>query len=452
MIDFYCSVPLLNIEWDNGENTEDIVVRDSGIYVVEFIGVNNCINYDSIRVNKFTDLPQDIKVQDTVYIGCNGPNVKLIPEVNEPISSFTWFGGVNNDTFHIEQPTVSHAGDYYLSVTNIYGCSNTFGPTKVIEDFNAPEINFIDPIPEFKCGDESLQLSFTSDMVIQSVIWTGPGGFESNDISPYIYYGGVYNVTVIGENNCIGNASVNVVYNVDVPDVSITTDTIDCDDKTLDISVSYTGNYSVSWIDPIGNNYSGNSIVTTIPGFYNLEVFDIDNNCKSNFLVYAPQDVRPLDLQIKADTNVIDCNFEELVLTYNSAVDLSSVHWYGDNFSSYGDTIVIDNAGIYYVEAIGVNNCTDLDSIVIFEGQKLELQNDTFYLTCQQTNINLDLNLTGGGYIYNWSGPNGFNSTLATPNVSQEGIYIVNVSNGECSATAEMKVVMDTISPEINIV
>jgi hypothetical protein len=69
---------------------------------------------------------------------------------------------------------------------------------------------------------------------------------------------------------------------------------------------------------------------------------------------------------------------------------------------------------------------------------------------CEGTALNLSITTTGGGnlIIYKWTGPNGFTSSIQNPfvnNISATagGVYKVNVSDGGCSASATINVIIN---------
>src|SRR5690606_27375209 len=59
---------------------------------------------------------------------------------------------------------------------------------------------------------------------------------------------------------------------------------------------------------------------------------------------------------------------------------------------------------------------------------------------------------TGSGVLYEWSGPNGFESNEQNPEVTDPGVYTLTVSTAAlCPAQASVEVIMDFNPPEISV-
>lgn len=70
-------------------------------------------------------------------------------------------------------------------------------------------------------------------------------------------------------------------------------------------------------------------------------------------------------------------------------------------------------------------------------------------ITCAMPTVTLDV-VTNISVTYQWSGPNGFTSTIRNPQVTVNGVYSVNVTSGGASATSSVTVGQDIAKPDVS--
>lgn len=443
---------LISITWTpSGQSSKNIFVLDSGVYKVHYVAINGCENTDSVKVLKLKDKPANVDIEDTLKIDCEQISVSLSPKTIDSNYQYYWYGGPNIDTFKLYNPTVTDAGDYFLHVTNQYGCTNTFGPVKVILDNKKPDITFL-PLPDFilSCGETAMTLNYSSTIQIDSSIWTGPGKYFSTLSAPVIEVGGRYYLTTIGHNKCISVDTIDIEYDNDVPQFNILNDTIDCIDNTLNLTAIYSSNYSFTWKDENSAIYTGNTISSTVAGYYFITVTDNTNNCSNVFLHYAPSNTNPVNVHITPSSPMLDCNHTSVQLSFTSDVKPKQVKWYDANNILINDPLNIIVPGKYFCYVLGENYCEDTDSIDILSGNFLTLEQDTLYLTCKDQSINLLLPGIDPNYSYSWIGPN-LNSNISSPIVNTPGEYLVTVTGGNCTSSTVITVLEDKIPPQIDI-
>ncbi len=113
--------------------------------------------------------------------------------------TFSWTGP-NSFTSNEQNPTVTVAGTYVLTVTGANGCTST--AQAVVELDNA--------VPGAQAGGGTLTCTTLSVQLSGSgngtFSWTGPNSFTSNAQNPTVTVAGTYMLTVTGANGCTSTA------------------------------------------------------------------------------------------------------------------------------------------------------------------------------------------------------------------------------------------------------
>ena len=109
--------------------------------------------------------------------------------------SFSWTGP-NNFTSLDQNPTVSVAGTYVLTVTGANGCTSV----------DNAEVDQDDDVPGAQATGGTLTCTTTSIMLTGSgngaFSWTGPNNFTSQEQNPTVSVAGTYVLPVTGSNGC----------------------------------------------------------------------------------------------------------------------------------------------------------------------------------------------------------------------------------------------------------
>ncbi|HYF30625.1 MAG TPA: M43 family zinc metalloprotease [Chitinophagaceae bacterium] len=138
--------------WNTGETTQQIIVKNKGIYHVMATAPNGCISKDSLEVMDIYALPvvslgkDTIICQDNFYIFDAG----IFP-------AYIWHDGSTSRTFTASQP-----GKYWVQVASTNGCMGS--DTAEILRIAAPPQNFLDTAAEF-CPHEKTTLTAKGSFV-----------------------------------------------------------------------------------------------------------------------------------------------------------------------------------------------------------------------------------------------------------------------------------------------
>lgn len=199
---------------DNVTTTQTIDVSTTGVYTVQTVDQNGCEATSAPFVVNVVSLP-------SVPLYTNGPldiceGEDLLISTNPGYASYTWTGS-NSTTY---DATVDSTGSYFVHVIDQNGCENTSIVLDVTSHPNPqPSISILEGTATFCEGQDTLVLDAGAGY--QSYEWSNGDTTQTITVSE----SGNYTVSVIDNNGCGANISaspINVVVNVpQVPFISI---------------------------------------------------------------------------------------------------------------------------------------------------------------------------------------------------------------------------------------
>lgn len=362
-----------------------------------------------------------------------------------------------------------------IKVTLSSGCvSNVVGPFTLSNPAApaTPTVGSNGPI----CNNSNLDLTATTTTTgAVTYAWTGPNGFTSSTQNPSITNAGLnaagtYSVLAT-LNGCVSAAgSIAVVVNA-VPVISSGSFTSPTTCATSTGSITLTGlmsntSYTVNYLyntnaqsANISSNASGQVIINNLPsGNYALITVTL-NNCSSDpvgpYVLVEPNP--PADPTLSNNGPI--CAGSNLNLTSSTTTTGVTYAWTGPNgFTSTLQNPTISGAtvaatGVYSL-VVSKNGCS---SNTIITGVTVNAIPTTPTASsnspvCAGSALNLTGNTTFTGFVtYNWTGPNGFTSTIQNPTIGSIGLanagnYSVSVESQGCSsANTSISVVVNPI-------
>ena len=177
-------------------------------YIVTVTDSNGCSSSDSTVISNLPYLTPEIS--GLLYL-CDGSNTVLTVESN--YSSYLWSDNSISDSI-----TVNSAGIYWVSVTDVYGCSGT--DSVVVSSVSSPDPSILGQ--SFVCPSGSVQLDAGENFT--SYLWST--GDTERIISATD--GGIYYVSVTDIYGCEGDTNFYLFYN-DGPIVVINTENENCE-------------------------------------------------------------------------------------------------------------------------------------------------------------------------------------------------------------------------------
>lgn len=408
---------------------------------------------DTVTVTIVPDLLVNINPQAPA-ICYGGSNAELFANVSGGVPPYTFIWNTGEITQGI---IITEGGTYFVEVNDQTGCHVAIDSVDVLQFINPIIADAGDNIVLCQDAANNIQLNGVVNGT-NTGLWTtdGTGAFTPNNSD--------LNATYIPSSDDINNGSVSLYLmstnngscpgDIDtltitftVFDAQITSDIINIschgeDDGSINLNNGFgTPIVSYDW----SNGESTSSIENLEAG--NYEVLLTDENGCSDTLGFEIVEPGPLVLtdttfSVFPSGHNISCygNNDGFINTF---VDGGTLPY---NFDwSNGETIQNISgliAGAYDVVIIDENGCEIAHSFELTEPDSLLLNTSLFEfpsghnISCFEANDgSLEVILSGGspGYLYNWTGPNGFTSNNQNLNSLEAGGYsLTAVDNNGC--------------------
>lgn len=413
---------------------------NSGVYTYSVTDANGCVGGTSTGVT--------VNPTPSITIGSNNP-VCLNNTINLSATggtSYSWSGPAAFTSI-AQNPTVSGAtsandGVYTVTVTAL-SCTNT---ASVNVSVLTPTTTASNNGPY--CAGSTIQLNTPG---ATSYTWSGPAAFASNAQNPTrpgstTPMSGNYTVLVnIGTCTAIATTSV-TVNALPVPTASNTGPY--CPGNTISLNGSAANTFTWSGPGAFSSNIQNPNIASATPsnsGVYSYSVTDA-NGCIGGTSTSVTVNPTPM----VSATGATVCENTSAQLNASGGVSYS---WNGPGFTSLLQNPVIlnatsANAGQYSVLITDANTCTNIAVTSIAVNPSAVPVISSNGPICAKAVLMLS---ASGGNQYNWTGPNGFVSTVQNPTIAttssvSSGVYFVNVSvNGGCGGTSSVNVVVNPL-------
>ncbi|MCE3281490.1 MAG: cell surface protein [Chitinophagaceae bacterium] len=330
------------------------------------------------------------------------------------------------------------------------------------------------------CSGQTINLTGNSTTAGATFSWTGPNGFTSNAQNPTISNGipanaGVYTlITTAGGCPSPATNTTVVVNTAPVIGGGSGTNPTSCASATgfitltgLANNTTYTANYTFNGnpATPVSltSNGSGEVVIPNLAaGVYDNITVTL-GTCPSNAFgpVTLADPTAPNTPTVGSNSPI--CAGNTLTLNANTtSPGVATYTWSGPNgFTSNTQNPSISNAttaatGTYNV-TVTIANCTSAAgtvSVVVNTTPVAPTAGNNGPL-CTSATLNLVANTSTAGVTYAWTGPNGFNSGVQNPSVSNvtiadAGVYSVIATLGSCASVAGTTTVIVNPTPNIS--
>ncbi|NEN23481.1 T9SS type B sorting domain-containing protein [Cryomorpha ignava] len=364
------------------------------------------------------------------------------------------------DTSTDEDLTNLAPGIYSVTVTDSNGCESTETIT-----LNAPEpieISFeMTPSLCFGLPTGTIDLTVSGGIPGYSILWNGPSGFTSTDLSLTTLEGGIYNLTVTDANGCMYLDAVTVTQ---PEDLVITVDSLsDYNGFNLscwnssdgEIYITPSGGtlpYSYQWNTAGNPNFSNQQdLIYLASGTYEAVLFDANGCVQNSFIDVTAPDTIAIDFNVSLFPNGynVSCagaNDGTIEAVPSGGTEPYTYFWVGSN--GYGPVAgnPIENLppGEYSVLATDANSCSFAETVTITGPKAFNINLQAAVINGNNISCNgtadgsINLIITGGEspISINWTGPNGFTSTNEDLFDLPSGEYCVSVVDAnDCEKT-----------------
>lgn len=356
-----------------------IFVSEPGLYTVQTTA-GSCVSENQIVVIESLTPPFTVDLSaDTLT--CDQTMVPLLLDTDIP-NPVPDFSGPETIPAGSVDPLVSTPGTYYVTVLDGNLCAYTDSIIVVFEG-DTPVLSLMDQ--DFDCDApmaDRLLVSSVDRPVDYS--WSGPM-FSSEESAPTIMEGGVYNLTVTGNNGCTSAATAMItIINRDF-DFEVDSLVLPCDKDSIlicarDFELSDT--LLVEWSDVSG----GNTLLSETACFYLSGAGEYSctvetvGGCVAVKNFVAEDLSESLSLSIEATPENLGCEVSSLTLKsiYSAGSD-GDFLWFLDGVEQVQyaglEEIVVTEAGTYTVELAFRNGGCILEAshVVAEDDQSLQV-------------------------------------------------------------------------------
>jgi hypothetical protein len=459
--------------WNTSDMTQTVSTTSGGLYYVDITTAAGCSARDSM--NLIINNPPIVNLGSDVAF-CAGDSI-LLDAANTGFN-FMW-----NDSSVNQTLTTSMGGNFYVTVTN--PMTTCFATDSVLVTVNPlPVVNL--GIDTAICLGDSLMLDAGNPGATYS--WNDASTNQTLTISsPATYFVFVTDPVT----TCYNADTIAIAQNM-LPVVAIGADTAICNGNMLMLDAGNPGS-TYTWSDAS----TGQTLGVTMPGNYSVQLID-PNGCKGADTINVVVNSLPvvnlgMDTTQCAGTVMLDAANSGAMFIWN---DMSTLQ-----------TLTAATTGTYYVEVTDSNGCASADSVnvtinslpvvnlgadvtqcggsvvldagnpgfsylwynstssqtlTVFASNTISvtvtnpstgcMSSDTVSVSINQyplVNLGPDtaqcagsvtLNAGNSGAAFMWN----TSDTTQTVNATASGTYIVNVTNGGCTAS---DTVMVTINP-----
>jgi len=435
-------------EWQhNGATTQSVTVTP-GTTQSYFCEVSGLCGYKqmldvTVQVNPLPNV--SIAEGSSVSI-CTGNSTTLTAN---GASSYSWNTGSTSTSLNVNPTTTT---SYTVTGTSL-GCTASATTSVVVNALPTLSVNPTSTNSNCGASTGSLNGAVGSGAGTLDYLWTNGSGITiGTTTSVSSLPAGVYNLSITDDNGCVGNFGPFNIINPGAPAAPtiVVDDATPCDLGTVSFSVSSsTSGATFNWTGPNGFISTSNAFVIN-----NISSSDVGNYCviATSAGCTGPSSCQTITIQTPPNIQ-IDASGDDSSICLNADFDLlasggTNYSWSGPNsFTSTNSTISFTNstnllAGYFYLSGTDVNGCSGEDSILIsiFNLPNLTLNssanNDVY---CLNAIVSLSSN---GANSYNWSGPNGFTSSIANPVIPNasainEGWYVLTGTDLETCANQD---------------
>jgi hypothetical protein len=378
-------------------------------------------------------------------LSCSGSGVALSATSSVSGSTFRWTGP-NGFTSSTQNPTVSTAGTYTVTVINPNnGCSTSQSVTVTaaggavttiwLEDFTG--------LPNGTTSDNG-PTAWTSSTTGTGTYSVQNGEFKTsfNQQSEGVWTSQVINIS----------SNTNVTFSVDLRSDVASGSQFETDDYVRVYYILNGGTPVLAYEDlaGIGNSTTGTASYTFSSATLNARTLQIiiktsDSDPTERFyfdnikVSGVSSSSGNSTLNITQTGSVTCASTAQLQATASSTV--SSWSWTGPNgFTSTAQNPVVNAGGQYSVTATLATGCTVSGVISVAENKTAPDITATGGNIGCLSGITINVNSSVSGATYSWTGPNNFTSSSKNPMVSAAGTYTATVTNPANGCTASQSV------------
>lgn len=440
-----------NFEWThpNGTSTfeEDIFfTEDAGNYLLEVQdSESGCTNVFIIEIEENLDTIE-VDYSFSNPLDCNNSQSTIILDLSETADHIEWSTGLVD----VSELVIQNSGIYGVTVTNFNGCES-IASIEVLEDVNSISYS-LEGNSVITCNNDTLLNYLTGLNQDITATWFYNTEIINSD-SIYIAEEGWYFFLLESPSGCSAMDSIFISSDISTPEFQVITDTLTCSIPTIELTVDVNNEFSnILWITPEGIEFNQDSLDTSLPGTYQVQVTGI-NGCVSTVEFDVEQDDDFPEIGIDG-IDTLDCNTAEFILTGSSSLPTVIEQWILPSTDIIVDqNISISEPGLYTYFAETENGCIttrEIEIILDTMPPNLNFQPNTI-LNCNNPTVTNSIGSIQE-IVGMWYQENELISTDDEFTTEEPGAYTLEVIgiNG-CSEEYEFDITIDTLHPDLEV-
>lgn len=417
---------------------------------------NGCASTATVDVIKSVNHPlASAYVYDNLT--CTVDSVQLTSSSPTSAVTFGW-NGPNSYNSAEQNPFVSAAGNYTVTVTDTTNACTSSASVTVSQDVAAPGATITASASVITCSTINSTLSASSQAIGVNYAWSGPNGYNSDVQNIVVATAGSYVLQVTRvSNGCQSQDTFYLAVNKVKPGALATpSGQLNCVKSSITLQGSATAsNVGYRWMGPsaFGISYQQNP-TTAYRGGYLLTVTSADNGCQSQAIAIVTQNLTLPSTVSALNDGPLTCTGTIVNLTGNSLTSGAGYSWSGPGgFASSSKDTTATSPGTYYLTVSHpVSGCTVTVNTAV--GQNITppasvLATNNGDLTCTDTTRTISGSSATSNVAYSWTGPGNFSSASQSAVVGLAGTYHLTVTSSAngCTDTASTLLTQNLAPP-----
>jgi hypothetical protein len=425
-----------------------------GTYTVAAINpVNHCKSQASVTIQADKATP-GAEATVSGQINCAVASVTLRGSSPTSDISYSWSGPSFTSSPQTQNVTASKPGTHILTVTKASnGCTST-SQVEVIQDKTRPGAT-ASPSGLINCEVSTVTLRGTTSASNATYRWISPSGVIYTDQNLQTATPGAYSLTVTNPANLCTSSTVGVVVKDITAPAGVTASAVGPGSLTCSVgSVNLNGNTTStrtiehSWSGPgVIADPTLKAITITAPGTYTFTVKDLTSACLSSASVTVLEDKDNPGVMAEA-FGKFTCTTSSVSLNAASETEGLAYAWSPNVPTPNVRNPVITTPGTYTVVVTDpTNGCTSTGSVTVGEDKNVPGVTASVIaggITCDVKSATLLAISQTADVLYDWTGPEGYESTEDRAVTTVAGSYTVTATNPANGCTSDYTIVVET--------
>jgi hypothetical protein len=393
-------MPPYNYEWNTTELIDSIVGLSAGTYTVTVTdSYGNTVSQD-VDVTEPSEIQISTDYTTSPCFGMCDGEIAVNVTGGTPGYDYNWSPSATNSA------TISSlcAGDYYVTVTDILGCTQS----SIIPLTEYSEVIVNIGGDQIICEGDAITLDAGAGYT--TYLWSESSTTQTIQVDQ----NGTFGVTVTDANGCEGNDEMMLTANIVTQD-------------TLVVEICNGQSYFAEGADQFVAGFYHDTLLTT-------------SGCDSIIVT---------DLIVN-DVPVVDLG-ADVTLCIGESVSLDAGVYESYSWSSGETTQIIDAymVGNQSVTVTDVNGCLGVDTIEITNFPEIVIDFTTADASCGNDNGNITANISGGSGAVSVLWSNSETSTSITG--LAPGTYMVTATDNEGCTKESSAQILDAASPSVQL-